>query len=498
MPAIKPHHTDTTDAAWDGPKAKANLKNDGDAAYYRSAFAWVDPGGDAATKSSYKFIHHEVAADGTVGPANIKACQTGCGVLNGGMGGSNIPDADRQGVWNHLAMHLKDAGLEAPELRSKPKTHKYELRQGVDAAALNALATACRSVIDVADETMERVQTCPNNTFDSYMHALGVEFIKTCITYAAIVLRDAETNDTAELADDCMALADVCDRCADICGIIGDSCEVCADDTAACVTACETCDAACDAISGEPDDTGGVVTRAVKLSKTAKAIVRAKDMDEKLEIRSFHVAELRVIDGTGEGDAATPPQLDGYPSVFNVKSEDLGGWREIILPGAFDKTIQEADVRALINHDPNLVIGRTKNQTLTLKPDIHGLRMNVQLPDTTYAKDLMVSVKRGDIDQMSFAFQVVRDQWQEVNNGGEAPEITRMVREVKLLDVSPVTFPAYPQTSVYARSMATELRNKSTQHPAPAQAGHPGETAQAVELELERMRWELAIAEIEI
>jgi phage head maturation protease len=117
--AIPPHSTAVSDAEWDGAAARANLRNDGSAAYYRSAFAWVDPDGDPETKTAYKFIHHEVDADGNVGAANIAACLTGIGVLNGGRQGTTIPEADRQGVWNHLARHLRDADREPPELRSK-------------------------------------------------------------------------------------------------------------------------------------------------------------------------------------------------------------------------------------------------------------------------------------------------------------------------------------------------------------------------------------------
>jgi uncharacterized protein len=119
MTAIKIHHTATSEASWDGPAAKANLNNDAEEAYYRKAFAWEDPKGDPKTKKAYKFIHHEVASYGTIGAANVKGCETGIGVLNGAMGGANIPGADRQGVWEHLAAHLKDAKVTPAELNGK-------------------------------------------------------------------------------------------------------------------------------------------------------------------------------------------------------------------------------------------------------------------------------------------------------------------------------------------------------------------------------------------
>lgn len=109
--AIASHSTATSKGSWDGPAAKKALPNE--RAALRRAFAWVDPDGDPADKSTYKFIHHESG-----GAANVRACQTGIGVLNGGRGGTTIPDADRAGVYRHLAAHLRDAGLEPPALRS--------------------------------------------------------------------------------------------------------------------------------------------------------------------------------------------------------------------------------------------------------------------------------------------------------------------------------------------------------------------------------------------
>jgi hypothetical protein len=127
MPAIPRHKTATSNRAWDGPANEARLKTGQDYNYYRKAYAWRDPEGDESNKSTYKFIHHEVSADGTPGPANIKGCISGIGVLNGAMGGTNIPKADYEGVYNHLASHLKDADVEPPELK-RSLTHEKEIR----------------------------------------------------------------------------------------------------------------------------------------------------------------------------------------------------------------------------------------------------------------------------------------------------------------------------------------------------------------------------------
>jgi len=116
--ALASHSTPTTDAAWDGPANEARARSGENEAYYRRIYAWRDPDGDPSVKSSYKFPHHMVDGSGNPGAANIRACQSGIGVLNGGRGGTTIPSADRQGVYNHLARHLRDADVEPPELKS--------------------------------------------------------------------------------------------------------------------------------------------------------------------------------------------------------------------------------------------------------------------------------------------------------------------------------------------------------------------------------------------
>ena len=113
---IRSHATDTTEARWNGSRAETNL-GDADERALRKAYAWVDPGADPSTKAAYKFIHHEVGKEGTVGPANVRAAANGVAVLNGARGGADIPASDRKGVYNHLARHLRDAGKEPAELK---------------------------------------------------------------------------------------------------------------------------------------------------------------------------------------------------------------------------------------------------------------------------------------------------------------------------------------------------------------------------------------------
>ncbi|MFF9215622.1 HK97 family phage prohead protease [Streptomyces viridosporus] len=150
--ALAAHSTDTSDAAWDGPANAKDLPSE--EAALRMAHAWVDPDGDANAKSSYRFIHHFVDMDGNVGAASTVACTTGIGVLNGARGGTTIPEEDRQAVYKHLARHLKDAGIKAPELKavgSEPgeSTRETSTPEPTTAPAAPEPAETTRSDLDV-------------------------------------------------------------------------------------------------------------------------------------------------------------------------------------------------------------------------------------------------------------------------------------------------------------------------------------------------------------
>ncbi len=162
-------------------------------------------------------------------------------------------------------------------------------------------------------------------------------------------------------------------------------------------------------------------------------------MAEKKEYRSFDVEEIRLQ--LREDDV---PSIVGHAAVFNQLSEEMWGFREKIAPGAFRGAInQNQDVRALINHDSNFVLGRTKNGTLSLSEDTKGLRVSIDPPTTTFAADLLVSIERKDINQMSFGFEVLKETWET-----DGDKNIRTIEDVNLFDVSVVTFPAYPQTDV--------------------------------------------------
>ena len=160
----------------------------------------------------------------------------------------------------------------------------------------------------------------------------------------------------------------------------------------------------------------------------------------KIERRFADFQKIEVRKGE-DGTA----RISGYPAVFNSLSQDLGGFKERIAPGAFARTIKEQDVRALFNHDSNFILGRTAAGTLRLAEDERGLRMDLDLPDTQVARDLAVSMERGDVSGGSFGFNLHTDgdSWQDSDEG-----TIRTLNSVRLFDVGPVVYPAYPDTDV--------------------------------------------------
>lgn len=176
-----------------------------------------------------------------------------------------------------------------------------------------------------------------------------------------------------------------------------------------------------------------------------------------IERRNFAIDDFKIEkreDGT--------PKIMGHAAVFNQLSENLGGFREQIAPGAFTDAIKMDDVRALFNHNPDYVLGRNLSKTLIMSEDNRGLAIEIIPPDTQVARDLMESMRRGDINQMSFGFSVRLngEAWSEDENG----DMVRTLTSVKLFDVSPVTYPSYPQTDVAVRSM-NEFKKLAEQSP---------------------------------
>jgi len=162
--------------------------------------------------------------------------------------------------------------------------------------------------------------------------------------------------------------------------------------------------------------------------------------------------ERRMITGEVEARAkGSNIYVEGYAAVFEKRSGNLGGFVERVKPSAFTKTLREADVRALWNHDPQFVLGRSGAGTLELSVDNNGLYYRSLLPNTSYAKDLAVLLERRDVRESSFTFFKVQDEWGLTEEGYAQRDLI----EVGLIDVAPVTFPAYPDaTSGVARRNA--------------------------------------------
>lgn len=141
---------------------------------------------------------------------------------------------------------------------------------------------------------------------------------------------------------------------------------------------------------------------------------------------------------------------EGYAAKFNTLSQNLGGFVERIAPGTFKKTLQEADVRALFNHDPNKLLGRNRSGTLRMEEDETGLRYEIDLPDTQLGREVATLLERGDISGSSFGFRTISDEWGESESGFPVRTLT----QVALRDVGPVVYPAYVDTESAIRSLA--------------------------------------------
>lgn len=153
------------------------------------------------------------------------------------------------------------------------------------------------------------------------------------------------------------------------------------------------------------------------------------------------------------GTAGGAKRLTGYAAVFDALSEDLGGFHERIAPGAFRGVLRD-DVRALFNHREDNILGRTRAGTLKLREDATGLHYEITLAeDSPLAASVASAVRRGDVNASSFSFVVADDgeTWTRDARGRAIRTITRVAR---LFDVGPVTFPAYPDTTAAARSLA--------------------------------------------
>lgn len=163
-----------------------------------------------------------------------------------------------------------------------------------------------------------------------------------------------------------------------------------------------------------------------------------------LEVRTL--VEPVEFRGSGDGKIVAA----GYAYVFRKLSQNLGGFVEMVDVGAGKKSLQEQDVRALKNHDPNLLLGRLGAGTLRMTEDDTGGAYEIDLPDTTAGRDLAVELERRDIIGSSFGFRLVEDEWGETEQGFPL----RTLKQFSIRDVGPVTFPAYTDTTSALRPLA--------------------------------------------
>ncbi len=166
---------------------------------------------------------------------------------------------------------------------------------------------------------------------------------------------------------------------------------------------------------------------------------------KKLRALSARTNDYRCVEVR---ETAHRSSIQGYAIVFNSRSVDLGGFQEIIRPEAVTRTLRDAlDVRALVDHKSAKVLGRVSAGTLKLRTDSRGLAVEIDPPDTTVARDVLELIRRRDISGMSFAFRTLKDEWRM---DGDTP--IREVLDMSVREVSVVTFPAYPTTSVHYRT----------------------------------------------
>jgi uncharacterized protein len=180
------------------------------------------------------------------------------------------------------------------------------------------------------------------------------------------------------------------------------------------------------------------------------------------ERRAFNTIFTRAA-----GEGGTGRTVSGYAAIFGSTTSIGGWWNEIIEEGAFDDAISTSDARALFNHKPDHLLARQSSGTLKLSLDNKGLMYEFESPNTGCGNDILEMMNRGDLKESSFAFTVKEEEWLEEVVDGESTYTRRIKKVDTLYDVSPVTYPAYGDTTVSARSMEEFQKAKTPTPPAP-------------------------------
>lgn len=166
------------------------------------------------------------------------------------------------------------------------------------------------------------------------------------------------------------------------------------------------------------------------------------------EIRYIPAMELSIRE---DPDNPNSMGIKGYVVKFNDRSVLLyDEWYEKVSKGAFSRSLQDNVIKALWNHNSDIVLGSTKSNTLQLEEDSIGLRFELSLPNTSNGKDIYESIKRGDVDGVSFGFYVRKDAWEFLK---DEDIYERTLLDIDLIEISPTAFPAYPSSEVGKRSL---------------------------------------------
>jgi len=174
-------------------------------------------------------------------------------------------------------------------------------------------------------------------------------------------------------------------------------------------------------------------------------------------LRSFVPASVQPVKLEKRADGQLP-LITGYGAVFYQEGRDgteywlWDSFVERIDRSAFNRSVKEDDVRGLMNHDPNMLLGRTSSKTMRLSVDEVGLRYEIEPPDTQAGRDTVESIKRGDLTGSSFSFSILEERWKQDDSNGRTVSI-RTLMDVQTYDVGPVTFPAYEATTTGVRHL---------------------------------------------
>jgi HK97 family phage prohead protease len=443
VPATPKHKTDTTTQSWDGPGQVKNLDPPLTKSTGNKVFAWRDPDKDLTTKDAWSFPHHQVNGDGDPGDANVKGCQSAVGVLNGAMGGADIPDGDVQAVYNHVAAHLKDAGVEVAPLK-RSDDDEGETRSAVHEAFDGTHSHAHTANGQQGDDaTHEHEHTHAGDASHAHSHAdrsLPPAGSTRAAGDGAVAPCPSCTTPNDPDADVCVNCGGELDQNGPDEDTDGerDIDLLIADDSAA-------------DMEGNPIDPGEVFGAGAGRAAALKdvAVIRSR-IGKGLNIR--------------DADPANPGSgtlMFGYFSTFNewyeIDSFFEGSFLERVAPGAYKDTIKNdlPGMRVLFDHGFDPELGNKPLGPITvLREDDTGAYYEVPLLDTSYNRDFVLPALQGRTmsGQMhgsllgaSMRFIVLDEEWdrtEKITRDNPRGLPLRTITTAQVLEFGAVTFPA--------------------------------------------------------